>query len=293
MQRRWRGYLILVPFAATVLAADERPVVPTWLYRQLAHAPEVKTDLSTPTCRYKAVFGEGDSWASLPRSLWRYGEVAVAPGGACAEVNYPRIEEIYVVLEGAGTLRYGAETHAVKRYDFMYLPPTVAHSISNPSQAPLRLIVMSYRIPEGMRIRVPARFQIANIDDVPLQQVGGHPPSSLFRLLLGTTESKRDRIAAAHVVTSLFVMEFAPGGTNFPHHHDTEEEAYLVLAGTGDIVAGGGMDGVMGKHPAKPGDAYFFRLNCTVGFYASPNPGAEKAKILAVRSLYPFGRRGP
>ena len=286
------GLLSLLP-AAAVWAADDRPVVPTWLYRHLAHAPEVKTDISTPTCRYKAVFGEGDSWASLPRSLWRYGEVTVAPGGACAEVNYPRIEEIYVVLEGSGAVRYGAETHPVKRYDFMYLPPTVAHGISNPSQAPLRLIVMSYRVPEGMRIQVPARFQIANIDDVPLQQVGGHPPSSLFRLLLGTTESKRDRIAAAHVITSLFVMEFAPGGTNFPHHHDTEEEAYLVLAGSGDIVAGGGMDGVMGKHPAKPGDAYFYRLNSTVGFYASPSAGAEKAKILAVRSLYPFGKRRP
>ena len=99
----------------------------------------------------------------------------------------------------------------------------------------------------------------------------------------------RIAIAAAHVVTSLFVMEFEPGGTNFPHHHDREEEAYLVLSGTGDIVAGGGMDGVMGKHPARPGDAYFYRLNCTVGFYASTAPGGEKAKILAVRSLYPFG----
>ena len=80
-------------------------------------------------------------------------------------------------------------------------------------------------------------------------------------------------------------MNFAPGGTNFPHHHDREEEIYLVLDGDGDMVAGGGTDGVEGRHPAKAGDAYFFRLNCTVGFYGTA--GAPKARILAVRSLYP------
>jgi mannose-6-phosphate isomerase-like protein (cupin superfamily) len=89
------------------------------------------------------------------------------------------------------------------------------------------------------------------------------------------------------VLTSLFIMNFAPGGTNFPHHHDREEEIYLVLDGAGEMVAGGGAAGVEGRHPAKAGDAYFFRLNCTVGFYNGSAPG----RILAVRSLYPFSRR--
>ncbi len=52
------------------------------------------------------------------------------------------------------------------------------------------------------------------------------------------------RIRAAHVLTSLFIMEITPGGTNQPHHHDREEEIYLVLDGTGDRVAGGGVNGV-------------------------------------------------
>ena len=82
-------------------------------------------------------------------------------------------------------------------------------------------------------------------------------------------------------------MEFAPGGTNHPHHHPNEEEIYLVLDGQGEMVAGGGMTGVEGRHPAKAGDAYFFRLNCTVGFYADPDTASPKARNLAVRSLYP------
>jgi uncharacterized cupin superfamily protein len=97
-------------------------------------------------------------------------------------------------------------------------------------------------------------------------------------------------IAAGHVLTSLFIMDIKPGGTNDPHHHPTEEEVYLILEGKGDMVAGGGMDGVEGRHPATAGDAYFIRLNATVGFYADSRPGAGNARILAVRSKYPFPR---
>ena len=55
-----------------------------------------------------------------------------------------------------------------------------------------------------------------------------------------------------------------------------------MLDGSGDMVAGGGTDGVEGRQPARAGDAYFFRLNCTVGFYSSRE--SPKARILAIRS---------
>jgi mannose-6-phosphate isomerase-like protein (cupin superfamily) len=42
-------------------------------------------------------------------------------------------------------------------------------------------------------------------------------------------------------------MDFAPGGTNIPHHHDNAEEIHYVLRGHGDMVAGGGMDGNEGR----------------------------------------------
>jgi hypothetical protein len=47
------------------------------------------------------------------------------------------------------------------------------------------------------------------------------------------------------------------------------------------------MDGVEGRFPAKAGDAYYFRPNCTVGFYNQNKPGA-KAYILAVRARIPL-----
>jgi mannose-6-phosphate isomerase-like protein (cupin superfamily) len=147
-------------------------------------------------------------------------------------------------------------------------------------------MVMGFRIPAGTQAPPPSKLLIANAEDVKKQTVAGHPPTVLYRLLMGDTESTRDRIAAGRVLTSLFIMDFEPGGTNFPHHHETEEEIYLILEGHGEVVAGGGMDGIEGRHPAKAGDAYFFRLNCTVGFYSSSAPGT-KARILAVRSLFP------
>jgi len=98
---------------------------------------------------------------------------------------------------------------------------------------------------------------------------------------------KRDAIDEADVVTSFFWMNFAPGGTNFPHHHEAAEEIYLVVGGEGEMVAGSGMNGLEARFPAKAGDAYYFRPNCTVGFYNQDKPGA-KAYILAVRSQIPL-----
>src|SRR5262249_37273817 len=135
----------------------------------------------------------------------------------------------------------------------------------------------------------PPKLMVANLDDVRKQVVGNHPPSTLYQLMMGDRRSTRDVIAAGRVLTSLYMMEFAPGGTNFPHHHETEEEAYLALDGQGEMAAGVGVDGIEGTQPVKAGDAYYFRLNCTVGFCNDPDKG--KAHILAVRWLFPFPRR--
>ena len=51
-------------------------------------------------------------------------------------------------------------------------------------------------------------------------------------------------------------------------------------------MAGGGTDGIEGRYPAAAGDAYYFRPNCTVGFYNQNKPGAI-ANILAVRARIP------
>jgi mannose-6-phosphate isomerase-like protein (cupin superfamily) len=276
--------------AAGCLVAAERQVDPTWLRRFLPDLKEKPADVTTPACHYKPVFGAGDSDAGILRGIARYGEITVDAGGACAPVEYPGEEQVCVILAGGGLLQYGEEKTPVRKDDFMYLPPGIRHGIVNPSEQPCRLMVMGFRIPPDVKVEPPAKLMLANIEEVKKETVAGHPPSTLYQLLMGPRSSKRDRLAAAHVLTSLFIMEFDAGGTNIPHHHDREEEIYLVLDGHGEMVAGGGMDGVEGRHPVRAGDVYFFRLNCTVGFYAGNRPGEPKARILAVRSLFPFRR---
>ncbi len=270
-------------------AVGRAQVDPTWLHRFVPDVAEKTVDLSSSSCHTQPIFGDGDSAARAPRSVARFSEVKVDPQGACRPVAYPREEQIYVILEGSGVLQYGNEKVPVRKDDFMYLAPGVTHAISASAGQPCRLLIMGFKIPATINLDPPGKLQVANIEDVKEQTVGGHPSSVLYKLLVGDRKSKRDKIAAGYVVTSLFIMDFAPGGTNTPHHHNDAEEIYLVLDGHGNIVAGGGMDGVEGLHAAKAGDAYFYRLNCTVGFYNSPEPDA-KAHILAVRSWFPFSK---
>jgi mannose-6-phosphate isomerase-like protein (cupin superfamily) len=274
---------------ACLLSAAERKVDPTFLHRFVPNLPETKSDLTSATCHYRAIFGAGDAPTPIVRGVARFGEITVDPGGSCAAASYAAEEQAWVILEGTGSFTGGTEKAAVRKDDFFYVPAGVRHSFACAAGGRCRVMLMGFKLPGGAEYPAPA-LDVANTSAVKLQTVGNHPDSVQYRLMMGDTTSKRDRIAAAHVLTSLFLMEFAPGGTNFPHHHDSEEEIYVVLSGEGDMVAGGGMDGVEGRHPAKAGDAFFFRLNCTVGFYANPN-GKEQARILAVRSRYPF-RKG-
>ncbi|MDX1984236.1 MAG: cupin domain-containing protein [Bryobacteraceae bacterium] len=254
-------------------------VDPTFLRHSLNDAAAVDSALTTSTCRYHAVFG-GKAPA---RGVARMAKLVIEPGGRCLETAFEGEEQNWFVLSGGGTLEHDGTKTPLKTDDFLYLPSGKRFTLA--AGAKLEVLIMGFKVPKG-KVGAPD-VRIANAAEVKKQVVGNHPPSTLYQLLIGDTKSTRDRIAAGAVVTSLFIMEITPGGTNTPHHHDREEEMYVLLAGEGEMVAGSGMDGVEGKFPAKAGDAYFYRLNTTVGFY---NTGSTKARILAVRSLYPFNR---
>jgi mannose-6-phosphate isomerase-like protein (cupin superfamily) len=270
------------------LLAQERKIDPTWLHRYLPEVKDSGIAFATKTCRYKPLFGEGDAENRALRSVSRFGEAQVANHGSCQPVVYDREEEIYFVLSGSGVLHYGDESRPIHKSDFFYLPPGVKHLIANDSDEVLHVLTMGFKIPARITIQQPNEHpKIVNLDDVKEETVDGHPSSVLYKLLIGPRNGKRDALDEAYVVTSFFWMDFAPGGTNFPHHHETAEEIYILMEGNGEMAAGSGMDGIEGRFPAKPGDAYYFRPNCTVGFYNQNKPGA-KAYILAVRSRIPL-----
>jgi mannose-6-phosphate isomerase-like protein (cupin superfamily) len=274
--------------ALVALAAD-----PTYMRRYLPAVKPVRDELTANSkgASYKPAFGNGDSQAAQLKGVARFGELTVSPAGSSAVVSYPGEEQIYFVLDGNGILLYDDQKAPVKKNDFMYLPVGIKHGMANQSDRPVRVLVMGFKISPRVHVAATAKLMLANVDDVPFVQVAGHGPTVHFKLLMGTTESKRDKLAAASQMVSLFIMDFGPGGTNIPHHHEMAEEIYYVLRGHGDMVAGGGEDGNEGRHHAREGDAFFIRLNATVGFY-SGSQGGEHDQILAMRSRFPFPRTG-
>lgn len=282
-----RTLIFLLLISANV-AAQDRTVDPTWLHRYLPGLSETQADLSSTTCHFRPMFGVGDKDSRTLESVARFGEVTVDAHGNCQAVLYDREEEIYFVVQGSGTLQFGEETQSLRANDFTYLTPGVKHGLANNSSQPLRVLVMGFPIPPRVALAAaPSHSKIVNLDEVKGETVQGHPTSVLYKLLVGPRSGKRDAIDDAYVITSFFWMDFAPGGTNFPHHHESAEEIYLVMDGEGEMVAGSGMDGIEGRFPAKAGDAYYFRPNCTVGFY-NQNKAGVGAHILAVRSRIPL-----
>ena len=279
--------LVFLLLSLNLLAQDRKidwKIDPTWLHRSVPNLSETRADLASPTCHFKGIFGKGDAEDRTLQSVARFAEVTLDAHGNCQTTVYDHEEEIYFVLQGKADLHYGDQTYAMRPNDFTYLPPGLKHSIANSSDQPAQVLVMTFKVPARISIDVPSpQPKIVNLDDVKEETVEGHPASVLYKLLLGPRNGKRDAIDDAYVVTSFFWMNFSPGGTNFPHHHESAEEIYLVLDGEGEMVAGSGGDGIAGRYPAKAGDAYYFRPNCTVGFYNQNGPGA-KARILAVRS---------
>jgi mannose-6-phosphate isomerase-like protein (cupin superfamily) len=280
--------LLLTLLLANALRAQDHPVDPTWLHRYVPELAEAKADLTSQTCHYRPIFGEGDKDNRSLQTVARFGEVTLDARGTCQTVSYDRQEEIYFVLEGGGVLRYEDQTQALRKHDFTYLSPGAKHSLSNFADQPLRVLVMGFKLHPSISIGAPLPHPtVANLEDAKEETVSGHPNSVLYKLLAGLRTGKRDLIDQAYVMDSFFWMDFAPGGTNWPHHHEAAEEIYLVIDGQGEMVAGSGMDGVEGRFPARSGDAYYFRPNCTVGFYNQNKPGT-KAYILAVRARVPL-----
>src|SRR5271167_3715815 len=148
------------------LRAQERPIDPTWLHRYVPDLVEAKAELTSQTCHYRAIFGEGDKDNGSLQTVTRFGEVTLDARGNCQTVTYDRQEEIYFVVEGGGLLHYEDETQALRKHDFTYLPPGVKHSISNQSGQPLRVLVMGFKIPSSISISDPSPHpKVANLDD--------------------------------------------------------------------------------------------------------------------------------
>ena len=80
-----------------------------------------------------------------------YSYVVVPPGKrACPFHSHRAEEEMFFVVRGEGTLRYGGDTRKIRAGDVICCPtggPETAHQIVNDSDAPLAYLSVSTRMP--------------------------------------------------------------------------------------------------------------------------------------------------
>ncbi len=76
-----------------------------------------------------------------------YNVVVLQPGfKACPFHNHHVNEEMFLILEGEGTLRFGDQRYSIKTHDVIACPPgaqDLAHQIINTSQNELRYLCLS------------------------------------------------------------------------------------------------------------------------------------------------------
>jgi mannose-6-phosphate isomerase-like protein (cupin superfamily) len=127
-----------------LLHADERKIDPTFLHRDTSAVKASNSDLTTARCHYKPLFGQGDPDTSVVVGVARYGEAVVDPHAACTTVQYSGEDQVYVVLDGRGTVNYGNETVPLDKEDYLYLPATVPHTLKNSAGSQLVVVVMGF-----------------------------------------------------------------------------------------------------------------------------------------------------
>jgi uncharacterized cupin superfamily protein len=90
----------------------------------------------------RAMFSDGIGARQLGYNL-----TVLPPGKAqCPFHNHHGEEEMFVILDGRGELRFGGERHPIRKHDVIACPaggPEVAHQIINTGNVPLRYLAIS------------------------------------------------------------------------------------------------------------------------------------------------------
>ena len=141
--------------------------------------------------------GHGEAFAA---KIGSFGEMIGSTGIGCmlhvvepGKKAFPyhvhhAIEELFIILEGEGTYRFGGEIYPVKANDILAAPtggPDVAHQIINTGSQPLKYLGISTKVdtevveyPDSGKFAAMSRFDWSNPDAGGIRYVG-RPEASL------------------------------------------------------------------------------------------------------------------
>lgn len=118
-------------------------------YTPVVHLDQLSME---PYSRGEAYASEDGNIAG-PLKLTELGAVltVVPPGkSACPFHVHQGVDEMFVILQGQGSYRFGPETHAVKAGDVLGAPrggPEYAHQLTNTGETPLHFLAISSQSP--------------------------------------------------------------------------------------------------------------------------------------------------
>jgi len=81
-------------------------------------------------------------------------DTSLEPGQGIPLHFHPDLEEIYYILSGYGMMTIGDETKEIERYDVVYIPMTLLHTLNNTGNVPLRFITVSVKT-KGDKENIP------------------------------------------------------------------------------------------------------------------------------------------
>jgi mannose-6-phosphate isomerase-like protein (cupin superfamily) len=77
------------------------------------------------------------------------GRVTIFPGGKVPKHEHPN-EEVYFVLEGAGTIEIDGKIEPIQAGEAVYVPSGCSHELANPSQNTHNMVFMFTYSPAGV-----------------------------------------------------------------------------------------------------------------------------------------------
>jgi mannose-6-phosphate isomerase-like protein (cupin superfamily) len=89
------------------------------------------------------VFDHGDFASLIDHAVL----VTIPPGGSIGEHPHHDSEELYLILEGSGTMYLDEERTPVSEGDLILTAPGHSHRLDNSGEAPVRLFVVNTQVP--------------------------------------------------------------------------------------------------------------------------------------------------
>jgi len=117
----------------------------------IKHLPKIKkraTGAHGETALYQPFWQGGEKPDSM-KTFTNFGRITLRPGGTNTLHMHKDVEQVYVVLRGAGTVQVGDERAEVRAGDAVFLPAKVSHGFFNTGDKTAIVLMVGTRVSQA------------------------------------------------------------------------------------------------------------------------------------------------